>query len=206
MRFIALLLALLMGVANICKATETLIITGYYTGKDLYVQNPLLPDNKTFSTNQVFVNESLVINKPITSAFIVDLSHLKLDESVEVRIVHKNNYPPKIINGYVIRELRFQKSVSFMAVKDVFRWTSADRQTVRWLTAGEKGSGTFELQRADQETWVKIYEVPAKEKEDNSVYRIRVSHEPGENTYRLRLVDRDGYVSYSPLIRYLNKQ
>ena len=188
-------------------ASEVLIISGFYTGKDLYVQNPMLPDNKSFSTQEVFVNETLVLSKPITSAYIINLSHLTPDETVEIRIVHKEDFPPKIINAYVIRNREIQQNVvtsepSYAPVKDVFRWCKADRKTVRWLTSGEKGGGTFQLQRADQESWITIEEVPARANNEKSVYRLLVAHQPGENNYRLRLVDRDGYVSYSPTITY----
>lgn len=181
---------------------EEMILTGYYTGKNLYVQNPILPDNKSFSTEQVFVNESLVLTNPITSAFIIDLSHLSVDQTVEVRIIHKQNFLPKIINAYVIRDRQLDFSKSFAAVKQVFRWTKADQKTIRWLTFGEKGGGTFDIQKAFRESWETISQVPSKTLDDKSVYKVLVTHDHGDNTYRLKLVDRDGYVSYSPLINY----
>lgn len=196
--FLAILICLYATAAH----AEEMILTGFYTGKNLYVQNPILPDNKSFSTEQVFVNESLVLNKPITSAFIVDLSHLTIEQRVEIRIVHQPNYPPKIINAYVVRDQQLNESGSFAAVKQVFRWTKADRQTIRWLTFGEKGGGTFEVQKAHKQSWKTITWVPSKAIDDKSVYRVMVSHDNGENTYRLKLVDRDGFVSYSPLISY----
>ena len=40
---------------------------------------------------------------------------------------------------------------------------------------------------------------------DNTVYKVLVSHEKGENTYRIKLTDRDGYVTYSDPFRYILK-
>ncbi len=198
---ISVVLVLLFSVAHI-NGEETLILSGFYTGKNLYVQNPMLPDNKSFSTEEVYVNKNLVLSNPITSAFIIDLSHLSLNETVEVKIVHKSRYSPRFINAYVIRSLELRHSESFAAVKDVFRWTKADKQTLRWTTYGEKGGGIFEIQKAEKELWVTVGKIPAKELNDESVYKLRIDHQTGDNTYRLKLIDRDGYVSYSDLILY----
>ena len=187
-------------------SSEVLIITGIYTGKDLYVQNPILPDNR-FSTEQVFVNESLVLTSPMTSAYTIDLSFLRLNESVEVKIVHKERYHPKIINAHVIRGAKQKVTVSdsYAAVENVFRWINVDGTTVRWLTHGEKGGGTFEIQKALKEQWTTLDKVPSSSASDESIYRFTVAHEKGENTYRIRLTDRDGYVTYSNPINYFFK-
>ena len=184
-------------------SSEVLIITGKYTGKDLYVQNPMLPDNH-FSTEQVYVNESLVLSYPMTSAYTIDLSFLDLNESVEVKIVHKESYYPKIVNAHVIRdnEQRTSTSESYVAVENVFRWINVDGTTIRWLTHGEKGGGTFEIQQAEKEKWVAISEIPSSASSDDSVYRCSITHQKGENTYRIKLTDRDGYVTYSNQINY----
>ena len=187
-------------------ASEVLIITGIYTGKDLYVQNPILPDNR-YSTEQVFVNESLVLTSPMTSAFTIDLSFLQLNESVEVKIVHKDRYNPRIINAHVIRDAiqKVASDESYAAVENVFRWINVDGTTLRWLTHGEKGGGTFEIQKALKEQWTTLDKVPSSSAADESIYRFTVKHDQGENTYRIRLTDRDGYVTYSNPINYFFK-
>jgi hypothetical protein len=187
-------------------SSEVLIITGKYTGKDLYVQNPMLPDNH-FSTEQVYVNESLVLSYPMTSAYTIDLSFLDLNELVEVKIVHKEHYHPKIVNAYVIRgnQQRMTSSNSYAAVDNVFRWINVDGTTIRWLTHGEKGGGTFEVQQAEKEKWVTVSEVPSSLSSNESVYRYSITHRQGENVYRIKLTDRDGYVTYSNQIDYMLK-
>ena len=184
-------------------SSEVLIISGIYTGKDLYVQNPILPDNR-FSTEQVFVNESLVLSSPMTSAYTIDLSFLQLNESVEVKIVHKKRYHPKIINAHVIRDAKQKvtRTDSYAAVENVFRWINVDGTTLRWLTHGEKGGGNFEIQKASSEGWIALDKVPSSSSADDSVYRFNLVHDSGLNTYRIRLTDRDGYVSYSNQIDY----
>ena len=185
-------------------ANGVLILTGVYSGENLYVQNPLLPDNH-FSTEEVFVNEILVLSNPMTSAFTIDLSHLKVDQSVEVKILHKERYQPKIINAFVLLNHEINTGISYAPIANIFRWTNADQTTVRWLTHGEKGGGTFVIQRAHKEKWVAIDEIPAKSVEDNSVYKVLMRHQNGENTYRVKLTDRDGFVSYSDQFSYRSK-
>jgi hypothetical protein len=182
-------------------ASEVLILTGIYTGTDLYVQNPILPDNQ-FSTTEVFVNESLVLSNPLASAFTIDLSHLRINEQVEVKIVHKKGYQPKIVNAHAIRNQEITSTSSFAPSENVFRWINVDGTTIRWLTHGEKAGGRFEIQKAEMEKWVLLEQMESIPNTDESVYRLQVNHEKGENTYRIKLVDRDGYVTYSNLIKY----
>ena len=181
--------------------TEVLILTGTYTGKDLYVQNPITPDNR-FSTKEVYVNESLVLSNPMTSAYTIDLSHLKMNQQVEVKIYHQERYIPKIVNAHVISNKEIHTAESHTPAENVFSWINVDGTTIRWLTHGEKGGGTFEIQKANKEEWVSLTQMQSNADSDESVYRYEVAHEPGDNTYRIKLTDRDGYVTYSDLIKY----
>ena len=88
--FLLLILGVLISNAVLAEVSKVLILTGVYSGKNLYVQNPLLPD-KHFSTEEVFVNEKLVLSHPLTSAFTMDLSHLMVDQPVEIKIVQKEH-------------------------------------------------------------------------------------------------------------------
>ena len=199
------LLIISLGIVLFAKpaiwANQVLILSGIYSGKDLYVQNPILPDNK-FSTEEVYVNEKLVLTRPMTSAFTVDLSFLTINEPVEVRIVHNDGFRPRIINAHVIRNNVTRVVSSYAPVENVFRWINVDGTTLRWLTHGEKGEGTFEIQKAHKEDWKIIGQVPADLQANEKVYRVPVKHKAGENTYRIKLTDRDGYVTYSDPIDY----
>jgi hypothetical protein len=200
MRFnIVLIVALLAG--HLALAGEVLIITGAYTGKNLYVQNPILPDNR-FSTEEVFVNEQLVLSNPMTSAYSIDLTHLKINQQVEIRIVHKDRFKPRIINAHVLLDNVVSSARSYGPVENIFRWINVDGKTIRWLTHGEKGGGAFEVQRALQEDWVSVGEIAANPLSNEMVYRFELIHQKGGNIYRIKLTDRDGYVSYSDPIEY----
>jgi len=199
MRLVAILLVCLCS-GNL-QATEVLVITGVYTGKNLYVQNPILEDNRNFSTQEVYVNEDLVLSKPMASAFIVDLSHLSMQQEVEVRIVHQENFPPKIINAYALGVVAVTDTQEFQPIKDVFLWTKADRDMVRWLLSDSQG-GIFELQRAAQEGWQTVESMTAYNQDEENVFKLRVAHQKGLNTYRIKLINQQGYVAYSEPIHY----
>ena len=201
---VVILLGILCQSSLHIKADNVLILTGVYSGENLYVQNPLLPDHH-FSTEEVFVNQISVLSNPLTSAYTIDLSHLTVDQAVEIRITHKENYPPKIINAHVIGNHQVNFGSSYAPTADVFRWTNADSTTVKWLTHDEKGGGTFEIQRARMEEWLPVVKIPAKSITDESIYKVIVSHEEGENTYRIKLTDRDGYVTYSDPFLYTSR-
>lgn len=200
MRFNVVLIVILLA-SPLALAAEVLIITGAYTGKNLYVQNPILPDNR-FSTEEVFVNEQLVLSNPMTSAYLIDLTHLEINQPVEIRIVHKDRFKPRIINAHVLLHNVVSSVSSYGPVENIFRWINVDGKTIRWLTHGEKGGGVFMVQKALQEDWVTVGEIAATALSNESIYRLELKHHKGENTYRVKLTDRDGYVSYSDPIEY----
>jgi len=76
--------------------------------------------------------------------------------------------------------------------------------TLTWKTAGEEKFSHFELERsADGSGWTRITQVPGRESVERPpvlTYRyIDPDPVPGRNIYRLKMVDKDGTVTYSKL-------
>lgn len=186
-------------------ANEVLIISGTYLGLNIYVQNPILPDNK-YSTEEVFVNNQLVLTNPMTSAFTVDLSHLKVNQLVEIRIVHKERFQPRVINPHVLHENVIISETRTVPDKNVFRWVNVDDRLLRWLSHGTDKGGMYEVQRAQKEDWEEIGTIPADSLSGDIIYKLPISHRKGENSYRIRFKDSDGFVTYSEPIGYKLKQ
>lgn len=163
-------------------------LEGVYQGKDLYVQNPMAGDFKGFCVQEVYVNEQKMAEKLQTSAFVVRLSHLQVGEHVSIRFVHKPGCQPRVLNPQVIRG----ESEKFQ-----FRAIKVSSDSVRWLVAGKHKQGLFVVERLQANKWqsVKSLEVQA----DSSVqtYQLAVNHNPGNNTYRIRLVEEKGQIFYS---------
>ncbi len=154
-----------------------MVISGVYQGKNLYIQNPFLPTDKTFCTQEVFVNDRQVLVQPKTSAFKVDLSYLQLHDIVVVRIIYHDDCRPRIVNPQVLKP------------KDGFRflYAEADNQSISWATEGEYAAGEFHIERLNKNgEWDWLRTVSGKGVADNSQYNLVPNHVHGENNYRLK--------------------
>ena len=200
LRLIILSLVLLLTGARVV-ANEVLIISGTYLGMNLYVQNPILPDNK-FSTKEVFVNDQSVLTNPMTSAFTVDLSHLKINQPVEIKIVHKERFQPRIINPHVLHQNVILSETRTGPDKKVFRWINLDDRLLRWLSHGADQGGEYQVQRAQKEDWAEVGTIPADSLSGDTVYKLPINHQQGDNSYRIRFTDPNGFVTYSEPIDY----
>ena len=167
------------------------VLTGIYNGKNLYVQNPLSSNMRDYCTKEVWVNGERVFVNPRSSAFTVNLSHLKEQEPVAVRILYSNGCVPKVINPQVIR------------TRNNFRYLSlqVDKQKVEWLTAGELKSGKFFVEKLVDQRWEPVVSVEAYG-EENSRYQAAVEHHSGENQYRIKYLQEDGEIFYSRVYNY----
>ena len=99
-KFLTTLVALLFASA---VNAGILTLSGVYHGKNLYVQNPFTGNMKDFCTNEVYVNDRLVMKDIQSSAYEIDLSHLKEQDPVTIKITHKDDCKPKILNPQVIK-------------------------------------------------------------------------------------------------------
>lgn len=79
---------------------QELVLEGTFQGKNVFVQNPYSSDGVGFCVQKVEVNGAEVSSKIDASAFEIDLMALGLKEGdeVSIRIVHKSDCLPKILN------------------------------------------------------------------------------------------------------------
>jgi len=175
-------------------AQEEFTMAGEYQGKSIYVQNPLSSDKINFCTQEVYLNENLVIRYPKTSAFAIDLSGLNIGDPVFIKIVHSEDCVPKIINPQVIRS----KS------KFHFLNSSADAISLNWSTGGEIPAGIFYVEHYIQKKWVNIMEVQGKGSFESNQYIMKPDHHTGDNKYRIRYIQRDGKIFYSRVFVYFH--
>ncbi len=168
--------------------------TGEYQGKNIYVQNPLSPDKVNFCTSSVYLNEKLIITSPKTSAYEINLSHLKRGDAVFIKIEHKQGCKPKIINPQVIRgKNKFQ-----------FLTVSADAISVYWTTVGEQPNGKFYLEHYLYRKWENEAEVAGKGSFESNQYSLKPEHHTGDNKYRIRYEQQGGKVFFSRVFEYFS--
>lgn len=190
-----LILCSLLSIFGISKAEE-LIISGTYMGKNLYVQNPFSEDKLSFCTQYVYVNEKLVIENPVSSAFEVDLSFLPLNTPLEIRLVHKPGCAPQVVNVHVINyDSRFK-----------FLTLIVDEETVKWITEHESKSGTYFIERFENDEWIEVGNVGTQGKDANNFYKLTTDHKPGANTYRIKLMQPEGLTIYSREVAFQHSE
>ena len=180
-----------IGIAN----AGVITIEGYYQGKNLFVQNPF-KDNE-FCVVSVFVNNSKVISYPKVSAFEVDLSSLAINTPITIKILHRNNCEPKLLNQQVVMS------------KSRFAFTSmnVDKDAVNWSSKGEKLGGKFYLQRLSvNNSWDTVEEVDCKGNLSASYYSWDAVHVAGLNQYRIKFVEEDGLIFYTKTVEIKNNR
>ena len=169
-------------------------VTGEYHGKNIYVQNPLSNDKINFCTSAVYLNERLINTSPKTSAFEIRLSHLEIGEPVFIKITHKEGCTPKIINPQVIRS---KSKFQFLRVH-------ADELSVHWSTVGELPYGKFFLEHYRNRKWINIETITGKGSFEANQYDLTPMHHTGDNKYRIKYVQNNGKIFFSPVFDYFH--
>jgi hypothetical protein len=172
-----------------------LTLSGVYHGKNLYVQNPFTGNMKDFCTNEVYVNDRLVMSNIQSSAYEIDLSHLKEQDPVTVKITHKDDCKPKILNPQVIKATSSFSFSSFHVEKD----------KIVWITKGEKQNGRHFIEHFVNNSWIIVKEVAGKGSGIvNSYNEPAQSHHSGLNKYRIKYLENDGQVFYSQVLEFIS--
>ncbi|NJN26906.1 MAG: T9SS C-terminal target domain-containing protein [Cyclobacteriaceae bacterium] len=193
MKYSIFLLVFIVSLTARSQNTEY-TMTGEYQGKNVYVQNPLSRDKINFCASEVYLNEQLINTSPKTSAFEIDLSNLAVGASVFIKIVHKEGCVPKIINPQVIRS---KSKFQFLIV-------NADAQSISWSTMGELPFGKFFLEQYRNKAWVNISTISGKGSFESNQYSLPPAHHSGDNKYRLKHVQNDGKIFFSPVFNYFS--
>ena len=165
-----------------------IVLSGAYQGQDVFVRNPFNRATSSFCTQNVFVNDRLVLENPKVSAYKIDLSYLKPNDLVVIRIEHAEGCRPTIINSHVLKDV---KDFEFLSAE-------VDNNSVRWSTSGEKEKGLFIIERMDsREAWTALDRVNAKMGTRDNLYAVPAQHQRGDNQYRIKYEAQSGAVTYS---------
>ncbi|MDH5367483.1 MAG: T9SS type A sorting domain-containing protein [Cyclobacteriaceae bacterium] len=188
MRNTFLILLVFVITPNVLLAGE-LVLKGQYSGKNIFVRNPYNNITKSFCTNKIFVNDRLIFDSPMLTAFQVDLSYLKLGDLVVLRIEYKDDCEPVVLNP---QALSFTSGFQFITAQ-------SDNNSIHWSSKGELPNGRFEIEQLikKKKEWKVVNTVTAKGQLNNNQYSIAPNHYPGDNHYRLKYIDREGKEFYS---------
>lgn len=184
-------LVLIFGILSFGFGAE-ISLTGTYQGKNIFVQNPFLLEAKEYCTNEVYVNNKLVLSHPRLSAFEIDLSSFSLNSQIEIKIVYKDECGPKIVNPSA---LKFDTGFKFLICQ-------ATESELKWITEKESLSGIYTIERFDDGTWNAIAEINSKGNSINNFYKLPANHKDGVNIYRIKFTQPEGVTLYSKEIEF----
>lgn len=160
-------------------------LEGNYQGKNLYVQNPFTGSGVGFCVFEVRVNDQVTTDETNSSAFEVDLKNyqLKLGDKVEVKIIHKPDCKPKVLNPEVLKPKSTYEVVALKLDQD---------GTIKWQTRNESGKLPFIVEQFKWNKWVKVGEVEGKGTNTVNDYSYKITPHSGKNQFRIKQVDYSG--------------
>lgn len=169
----------------------SIVHEGHYQGKNLYVQNPFAGSGVGFCVIKVTVNGDVTTDQISSSAFEIDFGNLNLQlgDPVVVKIVHKTDCLPKVLNPEVLKP------------KSTFETTSIaveGGKTLKWSTTGELGKLTYIVEQYRWNKWIKVGEVDGIGTPGANNYEFQVELHSGENKFRVKQIDYSGKPNISP--------
>lgn len=178
-------------------STAVIVLEGNYQGKNLYVQNPFAGSGVGFCVQNVTVNGNVTTDETSSSAFEIDFRNLqlKLGDKVIVKIEHKEDCKPKVLNPEVLKPKSTFEVTSMIVDKDL---------TFKWSTKGETGKLTYTIEQFRWNKWVKVGEVEGNGTPDLNNYTFKVAPHSGKNQYRVKQVDYTGQPKLSKTVDFLS--
>lgn len=190
-----LLSVLSVFVSTLGFSTGVIVLEGIYQGKNLYVQNPFGSSGVGFCVQEVRVNGLVTTDEIASSAFEIDLRNFqfKLGDKVEIKIIHKDDCKPKVLNPEVLNPKSTFELVNISVEKDL---------TFKWSTKGEAGKLPYQIEQFRWNKWVKLGEVEGKGTAELNEYSFKVVPHSGKNQYRVKQVDYTGQPKISRTLDY----
>ena len=168
-----------------------IILDGNYQGKNLYIQNPFAGSGVGFCVQKVEVNGQVTTDEINSSAFEVDFTNyqFKIGDKVSVKITHKDDCKPKVLNPEVLKPKSTYEVISMKLNGD---------GTLKWNTKNETGKLPFIIEQYRWNKWVKVGEVDGLGIGDNNEYTFQITTlHSGQNQIRIKQVDYTSQPRYS---------
>jgi len=178
-------------------ATGVIVLEGNYQGKNLYVQNPFAGSGVGFCVQEVRVNGNVTTDEITSSAFEIDFRNLqlKVGDKVEVKITHKDDCKPKVLNPEVLKPKSTFEVISMSVDKDF---------TFKWTTKGETGKLAYTIEQFRWNKWVKVGEVEGNGTPEENSYSFKVAPHSGKNQFRVKQVDYTGQPKLSKTVDFMS--
>ncbi len=190
-------LALLSFTIQVNAQGGVIILEGNYQGKNLYIQNPFGNGGVGFCVLEVKVNDNITTDETNSSAFEIDLKTHKLNigDKVEVKILHKEDCKPKVLNPEVLKPKSTFEIISMTVDID---------GTVKWSTKSETGKLAFAVEQFRWNKWVKVGEVDGVGTPTTNNYTFKIVPHSGKNMVRVRQTDYSGQPRLSKPVDFVS--
>jgi hypothetical protein len=187
----------LLILATSSMATTVILLEGNYQGRNIYVQNPFAGSGVGFCVSEVTVNGQVTTDEINSNAFEIDLKNfsLKVGDKLEVKIKHKEDCKPKVLNPEVLKPKSTFEVVSMQMDKDA---------TLKWSAKGETGKLPYVVEQFRWNKWVKVGEVDGVGTDKVNEYSFKVTPHSGKNQFRVKQVDYTGQPRLSKTVDYMS--
>lgn len=161
--------------------TSSFVLSGIYTGQNIYFQNPLSDiENKIYCTDSIVINGELYKTDLNRSAYDIDLSSAvkTLGADVNIIIYHKKNCKPKSLSLRGFIPITNKSELTFFEI---------DTTGHVHITTCNEPPGNKLPYHIDQYRglkWITVLIIPQKTDVDNT-YDTIVKLTAGRNTFRL---------------------
>lgn len=169
----------------------TILLEGNYHGRNLYVQNPFASEGVGFCTFEVKVNGQVTTDEINSSAFEIDLSffQLELGSPIEIRISHKDDCKPRVVNPEVLKP---------MSTFDVASIGISKAGLLEMTTTNETGKLPYVIEQFRWNKWVEVGEFEGKGNPEKNEYEIQLTTiHNGQNRFRVKQKDHRAKPRYS---------
>jgi hypothetical protein len=182
---------------SILSYAAELKLQGFYTGANLYVENPSA--GKGFCVTKVMVNDVLTTDEINSNAFEIDFSRLNIavGTAVNTVITHRDDCTPIVVNPRVLQKT--DKAVFTMAKID-------KNMNLTWSVTGKLPDRTFYVEQFRWNKWIGVAEMPLKDSVNPAIFSYEVTMHSGNNQFRIYYKDADGEPVYSKTVKYLSKK
>jgi len=196
---ISLLLLLSLGFLKMsAQSGGVIILEGNYQGKNLYIQNPFSSNGVGFCVSEVKVNGNITTDEVNSSAFEIDMKPHKLNvgDKVEIKIFHKEDCKPKVLNAEVLKPKSTYEVISMEIDKD---------GTFTWETKSETGKLAFAVEQFRWNKWVKVGEIDGNGTPVTNKYSFKIVPHSGKNQVRVRQTDYSGQPRLSKAAEFVSE-
>jgi hypothetical protein len=173
---------LISAVCFLNAQSAILLLEGNYQGKNLFVQNPFGSGGVGFCVSEVLINGNVSTDEIQSSAFEIDLKSQKLNlgDKVEIKIKHKSDCKPKVLNPEVLKPKSTYELASINLSND---------GTLTWTTKNESGKLPYVIEQFRWNKWLKVGEMEGAGTPSENSYTFKVSLHSGKNQVRVRQTD-----------------